>query len=276
MKYFCGRPVSSHALSSTFSCLVGSCVRREKELKKKKNETHQKHKHSMKMHTQHYKEMILKIKCLHLERVFCTSPRYLRWGSSQPCLSGRPRGGAFLSVAHPQPRCTWKPHGSAYFFSRGQSRASFSFCRGEAWAAIALCSWRDLQLKLLSTAHPWDSLQPPGRAKQPEHTWEGKDPENSVCACGMASDYDQFLGFGSEVQRKAGRWAGSSILDHNFCAGTGATWGLPLHRCIGWGEEERKVTGRFWHFEITDSLHEALVLFNMKSVTSGPVFQGEI
>lgn len=36
------------------------------------------------------------------------------------------------------------------------------------------------------------------------------------------------------------------------------------------------MTGRFWHFEITDSLHEALVLFNMKSVTSGPVFQGEI
>lgn len=29
-----------------------------------------------------------------------------------------------------------------------------------------------------STAYLWDSLQLPGRAKQPEHTWEGEDPEN--------------------------------------------------------------------------------------------------
>lgn len=36
MKYFYGRPVSSHALSGSFSCLVGSFVRREKELKRKK------------------------------------------------------------------------------------------------------------------------------------------------------------------------------------------------------------------------------------------------
>lgn len=222
MKYFYGRPVSSRALSSSFSCLVGSFVRREEELKKRKMK-HTRNMHSTKMHTQQNNEKILKIKWLHLERVFCTSPRYLRWGSSQPCLSGRPSGGAFLSIAHPQPHCTWKPHGSAYFFCSGQSSASFPFCRDEAWAAITLCSWRDLQLKLVSTAYCGIAF-----SLQAEHTWEGKDPENSA-AYGMASDYDQFLGIGSEMQRKAGRWTDSSILDQKFGAGIGV---LEASHCV--------------------------------------------
>lgn len=227
--------------------------------------------HNTKMNTQQNNEIILKIKCLHLERTFCTSPCYLRWGSSQPCHSC----GVFLSGAHPKPHCTWNPHGSASFSPVVRAVLPSPSTGTEAWAVITLCSWRDIQLKLVSTACLWHSLQPPARAKQPEHTWEGKDSANSA-AYGIASDYDLYLGFGSEIQRKAGRWAGSSILDQKFGMGIGDPRGLHLYHCIGWGDEEGKVTGRFWHFEIIDNLHGALVLFNIKSVTSGPVFQGWI
>lgn len=105
-----------------------------------------------------------------------------------------------------------------------------------------------------STAYLWDSLQLPGRAKQPEHTWEGRILKNA--AYGVASDYDQFLGFGSEIQRKAGRWAGSSILDQKFDAGIGSPPTASLHRMRGGGRKSD------WHFEIIDNLHEALVLLN--------------
>lgn len=96
------------------------------------------------------------------------------------------------------------------------------------------------------------------QAEQSSQSTPGRGRILKTAAYGVASDYDQFLGFGSEIQRKAGRWAGSSILDQKFDAGIGSPPTASLHRMRGGGRKSD------WHFEIIDNLHEALVLFNIE------------
>lgn len=179
MKYFYGRPVSSRALSGSFSCLVGSFVRREKELKRKKEKWNTPETHAQyRMHTQRNSKIILKIKCVHLERAFCTSPCYPSWGSSQPCHSGRPSGGAFLSGC-PSPASLYLTTSwFSLFLLQGAEPCCLPLLQGMKLRLPLHCALGETFSSNWSTAYLWDSLQPPGRAKQPEHTWEGEDPEN--------------------------------------------------------------------------------------------------
>lgn len=257
MKYFYGRPVSSRALSGSFSCLVGSFVRREKELKRKKQKWNTPETHAQyRMHTQRNSKIILKIKCVQLEKAFCTSPCYPSWGSSQPCHSGRPSGGAFLSGC-PSPASLYLTTSwFSLFLLQGAEPCCLPLLQGRSlgFHYTVLLERPSAQTDLQPTCGIVFSLQ----AEQSSQSTPGRGRILKTAAYGVASDYDQFLGFGSEIQRKAGRWAGSSILDQKFDAGIGSPPTASMHRMRGGGRKSD------WHFEIIDNLHEALVLFNIE------------